>query len=280
MQSFASPRGGTRTYRRTGHGTPLVCVPGGPLLSAEYLGDLGGLARYAELVLFNPPGSLPDDDTQAADLRCDRIVDDLEELRQHLGLDRVALLGHSAGANIVLRYAERFGKHVDRLVLVTPSTRAVGLDIADDDRSAVARSRAGEPWYDVAAAALARIQADEATDDDWDAIAPFSHGRWDAAAAEYDAAMDAARNPAAAAAFGAAGAFDPPSTREALAQLDVPVTVIAGAVDVGLPRPVLRQFVDLFPRATLAVQDGAGHFPWVDDPDAFVELARSALSRS
>jgi len=279
MQSFTSPRSGTLTYTRAGKGDPLVCVPGGPLLSADYLGDLGGLTRHAELILFDPPGSLPGDDTDAAALRCDLVVEDLEALRQHLGLDRVALLGHSAGANIVLRYAERHGEHVERLLLVTPSTRSVGLDISDADRSAVARSRAGEPWYDTAAAALVRIQAGEATEDDWNDIAPFSHGRWDDAAAEYEAAMNSARNPRAAAAFGAEGAFDPPVTRQALGALHTPVTIVAGSVDVGLPLPVAQEFVDLFLHATLEVQLGAGHFPWVDDSHAFLDIAVKALAR-
>lgn len=279
MHSFTTPRNSTLTYSRVGHGNPLVCVPGGPLLPAAYLGDLGGLADHAELILFDPPGSAPDDEADPSAYRCDNIVDDLETLRQHLDLNQIALLGHSAGANIVLRYAERYPEHVDRLLLVTPSTRAVGIDVSDAARSAVARTRAAESWYSDAVAALARIQAGDATSDDWGAITPFSYGRWDEAAAEYDAQMNAVRNPTAAAAFGLEGAFDPPATTAALAALDVPVTVIAGAVDVGLPLPVIQQLVDMFPEAILAVQAGAGHFPWLDDPRTFVGAARRALSR-
>ena len=56
MQFFA-PDGTRLAYRRTGVGAPLVCVPGGPLLSADYLGDLGGLTDYAELILLDHRGS-------------------------------------------------------------------------------------------------------------------------------------------------------------------------------------------------------------------------------
>lgn len=48
--------------------------------------------------------------------------------------------------------------------------------------------------------------------------------------------MEAQRNPDAAAAFVAEGAFDPPATRAALAALDAPVLVLAGGWDVGNPR--------------------------------------------
>ncbi|MFD1827084.1 MULTISPECIES: alpha/beta fold hydrolase [Mumia] len=275
-----APDGTLLAYRCIGAGAPLVCVPGGPMLPADYLGDLGGLSDHAELVLVDPRGSgASGTPADPATYRCDRLVDDLETLRLHLGLDRVALLGHSAGANVVFRYAERYPDRVDRLVLVTPSTRAVGVEISDEARSEVARSRSAEPWYDAAAAALARVQSGAAGDGDWAAITPFSYGRWDAEVAAYDAAMEASRNAVAAQAFGADGAFDPPATRAALAALDVPVVVVAGSADVGNPVDAMSEVAGLFPRGELVVQEGAGHFPWVDDPASFRTLAVRALSR-
>lgn len=279
MHSFTTHQHSTLTYSRTGHGRPLVCVPGGPLLPATYLGDLGGLTEHAELILVDPPSPAPESTLGPSTYRCDNIVEDLESLRQHLGLHRIALLAHSAGSSVVLRYAERYPGHLDRLLLIAPSTRAVGIEVSDDARSAVARSRAAEPWYPAAAAALTRIQTGNATDDDWDAITPFSYGRWDRTAETYDAHMHTLRNPSAAAMFGAEGAFDPPATRAALAALDVPVTVIAGALDIGLPLPVMQQLVEVFPTAILDVQAHAGHFPWLDDPQTLVEAAHRALNR-
>lgn len=277
MPSFITTRNTRLSYSRSGLGQPLVCVPGGPLLPATYLGNLGGLDQYAELVLFNPPGSDSADKHDVVSYRCDGVSEDLEALRLHLGLQTLSLLGHSAGANIVLRYAERYPENVERLLLVAPSTRAVGIDITDDARSAVAQTRAHEPWYEPAAAALTHIQAGEASGQDWEAIAPFSFGRWDRAAATYNAQMDAARNPVAAAAFGTEGAFDPPATRAALAALNVPVTILAGAVDIGLPISTMEELAALFPAADLVVQDGSGHFPWIDNPQAFVAMASHAL---
>lgn len=269
MHFFSSDR--TRlAYRRAGTGSPLVCIAGGPLLSADYLGDLGGLTDHVELILLDPRGSgassVPSD---PATYRCDRIAEDVEALRLHLGLEQLALLGHSAGANVVYRYAETHPDQVERLVLVAPSTRGVGIEISDAARTEVARSRAAEPWYAAAAAALARVQAGAAREDDWAAIAPFSHGRWDVEISAYDARMNAERDAVAARTFGSAGAFDPPATRAALAELDVPVLVLAGGVDVGNPIGAMAEVAQLFPRGEVALQEGAGHFPWMDDPAAF-----------
>ncbi|WP_262849575.1 alpha/beta fold hydrolase [Mumia quercus] len=277
---FLAPDGTRLAYRRTGTGHPVVCIPGGPMLPADYLGDLGGLSEDAELVLLDHRGSgASEKPADPATYRCDRVVDDVEALRAHLGLERLTLLAHSAGANVAVRYAERYPERLERVVLVTPSPRAVGVEISDEERSAVARTRAGEPWYADAAAALARIQAGEPTPSDWAAITPLTYGRWDADVAAYDASTDASRNAEAAEHFGADGAFDPPATRAALATLDVPVLVLAGSVDVGNPVGAMTRVVDLFPRAELVVQEGAGHFPWVDDGPAFRQLVATWLAR-
>ncbi len=89
--------------------------------------------------------------------------------------------------------------------------------------------------------------------------------------------MEAQRNPDAAAAFVAEGAFDPPATRAALAALDAPVLVLAGGWDVGNPPRVMAQVAELFPRAQLVVQPEAGHFPWVDHAARFRQLITSFL---
>jgi len=89
--------------------------------------------------------------------------------------------------------------------------------------------------------------------------------------------MEAARNYEAVRAFAGEGAFDPPVTRAALAELDVPVVVVAGSVDVGNPVGAMVEVARLFPRGEIVVQDGAGHFPWVDDPACFRKLVAARL---
>lgn len=91
---FFTPDGTRLTYRRAGTGAPLVCVPGGPLLPADYLGDLGRLTDYAELILLDPRGSGHSAPPVApATCRCDLVADDLEALWLHLELERLDLLG-------------------------------------------------------------------------------------------------------------------------------------------------------------------------------------------
>ena len=278
MPTFAASDGTTLAYRTLGDGVPLVCLPGGPMRDSAYLGDLGGLSAHRRLVIPDLRGTgrsaVPAD---VSSYRCDRLVGDIEALRQHLGLARVDLLGHSAGANLAVLHATRHPERVGRLALVTPSTRAVGLEATAALRQEVTRVRAAEPWYPAAAAALDSMVAGRATEDAWQDIAPFFYGRWDAAARAHQAAEPDQRNREAARIFGGEGAFDPPATRTALAAHFGPVLLLAGEVDLGAPPGLVAQLGELVPDAELVVQPGAGHYPWLDDADRFAAIVSAFL---
>ncbi|WEV24083.1 alpha/beta hydrolase [Streptomyces sp. 71268] len=274
MPTFHAPDGVRLAYRTIGDGEPVVCLPGGPT-AAGYLGDLGGLSQHRQLVMVDPRGTgesaLPDD---TSSYRCDRLVDDVEALREHLGLPRVDLLSHSAGTNVATQYVARYPRNVNRLVLVGPSPRAVGLAITAETRRELARRRANEPWFPAAFAALEAIT--DGTGSDWEAIAPFFWGRWDAAARRHHAASQPT-NEEAVALFAADGAFQPESTRAALAACQTPVLLLAGEFDLNSPPRSAAEFAALFPDATLVVQPGAGHYPWLDDADRFVSTTAAFL---
>jgi proline iminopeptidase len=261
-----------------GEGAPLVCLPGGPMRDSVYLGDLGGLSALRRLVMLDLRGTgqsaVPAD---PASYRCDRLVDDVAVLQDHLGLDRMDLLAHSAGANIAALYAARHPGRVSKLALVGPSTRAVGLEATSEMRREVSSLRRDEPWYAGAAAAFERLQAGSETDEDWKALDPFFYGRWDATARAHAAANDEQVNQEAAGVFTGPGAFDPEATRAALGAFGSPVLVLAGEVDINTPPRRAAELARLFPDARLVVQPGAGHFPWLDDAGLFTAAVAAFL---
>ena len=279
MPAFFAPDGTELAYRVSGEGRPVICLPGGPMQDAEYLGELGGLSAHRRLLMLDPRGTgrsaTPADPTS---YRCDRQVEDVETLREHLALDRLDLLAHSAGANLALLYAARHPQCVGKLVLVTPSTFAVGISATGESRLETARLRRDEPWFGPAYAALQAIVAGDATDASWTAIQPFFSGRWDAAAQDHQAAQEGHRNEEAAAAFGADGVYDPAATRGQLATITAPALLIAGEVDLNSTPGVVAELAGMFPNAELVVQPGAGHFPWVDDAARFVATTATFLS--
>ncbi len=246
--------------------------------AAEYLGDLGGLSAHRKLIRLDMRGT--GDSATPADpssYRCDRLVDDVEALRGHLRLAHIDLLGHSAGANLAELYAARHPGRVRRLALITPSVAAVGVTVSTTVRLDTAALRRTEPWFPAAFAALHALIAGDTTAAVDEAVTPFFHGRWDAPAQARRATDQMQRNDEAAAAFRADGAFDPPATRAALARFPSPVLVLAGEFDVNSPPPAMAEMAGLFPHAELVVQPGAGHYPWVDDPDRFAATAATFL---
>ncbi|MFF0423290.1 alpha/beta fold hydrolase [Streptomyces sp. NPDC004520] len=274
MPTFPAPDGTLLAYHVSGSGEPLICLPGGPMQDSAYLGDLGGLDAHRTLIRLDLRGTgasaVPED---AASYRCDRLVEDVEALRAHLGLEAVDLLGHSAGANLAALYVTRHPERVARLVLVTPGAAAPGLVTTGEERLAAARQawREEEPWFGPAYAALEELAAGRGTAETFQAVAPFFHGTWDEAARQRNADTVEQRNGEAAGVYASEGAFEPDATRAVFAGFDRPVLVVAGEGDANTPVPTATAYTELFPEAELAVLAGAGHFPWHDDAEWFAD---------
>jgi len=146
------------TYRRLGHGPSLVCHPGGPGFSSHYFGDLAGMWEDYTLILLNPRGTGGSD--RPADSRAYQIEDyvsDLEELRRHLDLERMLLLGHSHGGVVAQAYAAKHPGRVRKLVLA--STLARFGEKQEAAMQAGMELRSAQPWYSDAVAALEAEQS-------------------------------------------------------------------------------------------------------------------------
>jgi pimeloyl-ACP methyl ester carboxylesterase len=268
MPTFTTPDGTRLTYHLRGAGEPLAVLPGGPMRASAYLSDLGGLAAHRRLALLDLRGT-GDSGTPAdpATYRCDRMVSDVEPWRTHMGLERMDLLAHSAGAALAVLYAARHPQRIRRLLLITPNPSALGLRATPEDRLAAARLRADEPWFAEAFPAFRAWLAGEADFDD--VFLPFFYGRWDDTARAHADADAEQTNEEAGERYFADGAFTPDATRAALARLTAPVLLHAGELDGG-PRPdLVRRAAEAFPNAEVTVQPGAGHYPWLDDPEWF-----------
>jgi proline iminopeptidase len=279
MPVFDAFDGTELAYHVDGDGAPLICLPGGPMRASAYLGDLGGLSGRRRLILLDLRGTgdsaIPADPSS---YRCDRLVDDVLALQDHLGLASADVLGHSAGANIAVQYVLSHPHRVGSLVLVTPSGRSVDREPDTEMRRQIVSLRQREPWFRDAAAAFERIAVGGGAEEDWVALAPFFYGRWNAAAQAHDAAGEEQTNEEAAVAFAAEGAFDPAATRAGLADLRTPVLVIGGSLDLQRPPAVTAEFAALFANSRLVVQPGAGHFPWLDDAGQFVAAVTEFLN--
>jgi pimeloyl-ACP methyl ester carboxylesterase len=263
-----------------GAGPPLLCVPGGPGRASEYLEDLGGLAGTRRLLLLDNRGTggseLPAD---RASLQFPRLADDVEDVRRALGLSPADVLAHSAGCPVVLLHAARHVDAVRRLVLVTPSGRPFGW--AADDVDDIRAGRAAEDWYPEAAEAQAamedanpriRSQLEKET-------RPFWYGHWDERAQEHAAGADRQISLRANAGYPPGPDYDVAAARESLRAVRAEVLVVVGDRDALTGAAVAQRFAEVLPCAEVATLAGAGHFPWIDVPEAFRSTVEPFLSR-
>jgi pimeloyl-ACP methyl ester carboxylesterase len=163
--SMKTVDGRTLGYHRMGSGPVLVCHPGGPGFSSLYFGDLAGIWERFTLLLLNPRGT--GTSGRPHDPRAYQIEDyvsDVEELRVHLGLERLLLLGHSHGGVVAQAYAARYPARVEKLVLASTLAR-FGAPQQEAMRDGMDK-RSGQPWYADAVAALDEEQEGKFSSDE------------------------------------------------------------------------------------------------------------------
>jgi proline iminopeptidase len=109
----------------TGHGDPLLLMHGGPGLDHVSLTSFRRLADRHTVVLYDHRCNGRSTGAPVTSMTWENLTADADALRQELGFERWAVLGHSFGGHVALEYALRYPERVSRLVL---------LDTAGDAR--------------------------------------------------------------------------------------------------------------------------------------------------
>ena len=101
----------------TGDGPPLLLCHGGPGVWDMFADVAAMLSDRLRVIRWDQRGCGRSD--RRGPYSMARTVADLDAVRRHFGLDRMALLGHSWGAQLALRYALDHPDRVSRLVYVS-----------------------------------------------------------------------------------------------------------------------------------------------------------------
>jgi pimeloyl-ACP methyl ester carboxylesterase len=240
---------------------------------------MAGLTSTRSLLLLDNRGTgaseLPAD---RASLQFPRLADDIADVCAALSLGSLDVLAHSAGCPVVLLHAVRHPTSVRALVLVTPSGRPFGWPA--DDLADIRAARAGEPWYAEAAEAAELMEnANPRLRSELErATRPFWYGRWDERAQAHAAAADTQMSLRANAGFAPGPDYDGAGARESLRSITAPVLIVVGSRDALTGVAAADHFAGVLPRAEVVVIDGAGHFPWVDEPAQFRDAVETFLS--
>lgn len=110
-------------YELLGDGAPLFLLPGGPGFGSElYKKHHLPLAAHNQLVFFDPRGCGKSINADPSTYDLENYIEDVEVLRQHLGYEKISMLGKSYGGIVAQGYVLRYPQHINKLILAATTT--------------------------------------------------------------------------------------------------------------------------------------------------------------
>lgn len=247
-----STRLGEVAYVRSGHGAPLVLLHGNGQSWHEFQRVLRPLSERFDVVAWDHPGQ-GDSDPIPPRTEIEDHAEALAALVDHLGLRRAALVGSSIGAFVAAHLARSAPAKVSGVVLCEAQWRPTAWW---EERWEIVERMFGVPQL-----TESQIAARLHTTVDADLIARWNIDRHKAGARTM---IDAMR---------ALARYD---LGAAMSALSVPALLLYGAA--GPTVDNARVLHACKPGAAVHVIDGAGHFPALDAPEAFVQVITNFVS--
>ena len=277
---FTTAKNGVRLYcEEYGEGGRTIVMPNG-VVSAN---DFAQLADEFRLIVYDPRSrGLSDlwmeDGVLRGDIHTD--VDDLEEIRTQLGIEKLDLVAHSYAGWIAMNYAMKYPSHVGRLVMIGPmppvADRPYPPELTFDDgtmgrvfaKMGQLRNEAtGKSPEELCRANWAEFRTVFVTD-------PANAGRIDFGRCELENERNFMRY--------WLGNLLPSIqklnfTAEDFARVTCPVLIVHGTCDRNTPYGGGRDWAAVLPDGRLVTVEGAAHAPWVEEPEVVFGTIRDFL---
>lgn len=241
-----------------GQGYPLLLMHGGPGLDYTTLSSLEPLADQFTLIFYDHRAN--GRSTGAAEsMTWENLTADAEALRQSLGFDQWAVLGHSFGGQVALEYALRYPERVSQLLLFDTAADAWWHAVNAPE---ILRKRG----YSAATAAAARrfYNGDLRPDEVRPIVMKFLRAYfyrlplWELPFALISGSLRMKMRPEAHVfAFGTL--LKGWNVMDRLREIDVPTLVLAGRFDFLFPSEHQAILADRLPNAQLEIIERAGH---------------------
>ena len=275
-------------YRVYGSGPDTaVVLAGGPALAISYLDkDLAPLAHGRTLIFFDARGAgFSQLTTDPSMLAMGRHVEDLEAVRRHFGIGKLQIIGHSWGAMVAPFYAAAYPQNVDRMVLVTPGPIQAQYD-AQFEAERIARTAPAvlQQQGELIGLLLSGQSPDPVATCEQLFSIFFPAYFYDAAntanmRGRYCDTTPQGANLLLFALFAGRASLGPDfDLAPMLANIQVPALVIHGEGD-PIPFASTAGYADALPNGDLQVIQGAGHFPWLEQPAEFFTSVNTFLRR-
>ncbi|RXH55369.1 alpha/beta fold hydrolase [Granulicella sibirica] len=249
----------------------FVISPGWGLGSIYLQSGLAPLERHFTLIFMDERGngesSRPNDSMMMSTAT---MANDLEHVRQALGLETINLLGHSQGGEIALDYAERYPDRVGKLALIDPE---VMDDRAGEKTRAMLAALKDDSQYKTAVDAV--FHAPSLVDNDsfsatMNSILPLYFSdpqrqvpvfKTTLTGTHLSAFAQNARHPA--------DLKEPRKQSEEYGRVHADTLIVNGDLDWYCPIEVARRMKNGIANSALIEYQGVGHFPWIEEPKRF-----------
>lgn len=199
----------------------------------------------------------------------DNNVDDLEALRQHLGLDNVVVIGVSYGGMVALTYASRYPDSVSHLVAVVTSPSYRFLDRA---KQIVAERGTEEQKQMTDILWAGAFESDEQLLHYYSVLGPLYSLKFDPAKAAESRSRGIRSVDAINEGFG--GFLRTYDVTGELHKITAPTLVIAGRHDWICPVDQSEEIARLIPHADLRIFENSSHSVAADEHDALMDLIK------
>jgi proline iminopeptidase len=261
-----------------GHGDPLVLMHGGPSADLWTMGVFRRLANQFTVILYDHRCNGRSTGPPASSMTWENLTADADALREYLGFDRWAVLGHSFGGHVALEYALRYPRQVSRLVLVDTGADARW---ARENAPRVLSKRGYSPakvelvrrWFS------GEFESREYLPIFWRISGAYmpNHGLRGMVRELTEGGWRSRIRPEP---FQFAGRSLLPgwSVTTRLGEITSPTLVVAGREDFVFPPECQRELVTGIPHAELLLVDEAGHNPQDENPAEVIAALRPFLS--
>ncbi|MBT4513316.1 MAG: proline iminopeptidase-family hydrolase [Chloroflexi bacterium] len=282
-EGYVEVTGGEVWYRIVGSGTntPLLLLQGGPGVPSYYMKPLARLADERPVILYDQLGAGRSDSPSDTSLwRLERFVEELQQVRDALGLREVYILGHSWGAMLVVEYMltnpqgvrgliiassclsiSRFKKDTDSLITTLPDStqeiirkhESAGTTNSPEHQSAVSQ------YY---ARYMLRHRR--------------QHPDLDSTSAQFNYIIYKKMWGEPSSLLSVTGSLKNYERVDALPNIDIPVLYTTGRFDTCTPATV-EYFHSLTPNSRMEVIENSGHMTYQDEPERSVDVVREFL---
>jgi proline iminopeptidase len=259
-------------YNVQGDGQPILLLSGGPGISSNQLSELSErLSKNYKCILFDQRGTgrshtNPMDSTT---INLDQSMKDVNSLLERQNIKTVTIIGHSWGAMLGLSYAINYPDHVQKLVVIGPGPLSLSGNSIIEDNIFSRANKEEKLFMKQAEDSMANHTASKELMRAYSKIF-FRFFLFDAM--KVDSLAEIIRKSTQNNAMQALMLQDLTrinyNLKPGISMLQMPVLAVCGRQD---PVGVFPTFEikDLNKKATIAWIEKAGHFPWLEQPEAF-----------